>query len=267
VALISIDDNGPVSAPEGGNTLSGWVTGGKQVAMCSPDGSPLRALVVDDELALTEVIAMALRYEGWQVSTAADGTSALVEARRNPPDVVVLDGMLPDMDGLDVLRHLRGQQPALPVLLLTARDSVEERLAGLSAGSDDYVTKPFSLEELILRLRSLVRRVGAAVVEGSARIVVGDLILDEDSFEVTRAGQPISLTSREFEVLRILMHNARRVVSKSEILDWVWDHDFGGRVGVVELYISYLRKKIDSGHPPMIHTLRGVGYILKPATR
>lgn len=235
--------------------------------MCSPDGSPLQALVVDDEPALTEVIAMALRYEGWHVSTAADGKSALAEARRRPPDVVVLDGMLPDMDGLEVMQHLRAEQPDLPVLLLTARDSVEDRLAGLSAGSDDYVTKPFSLEELILRLRSLVRRVGAAILECSARIVVGDLILDEDSFEVTRAGQPVRLTSREFEVLRILMHNARRVVSKTEILERVWDHDFGGRVGVVELYISYLRKKIDSGHAPMIHTLRGVGYIIKPAIR
>jgi two-component system OmpR family response regulator len=235
--------------------------------MCSLDGSPLRALVIDDELALVEVIAMALRYEGWQVSTAADGTSALVEAHRNPPDVVVLDGMLPDMDGLEVLQHLRAQHPGLPVLLLTGRDSVEERLAGLSAGSDDYVTKPFSLEELILRIRSLVRRAGAAVIEDSTRIVVGDLVLDEDSFEVTRAGQPITLTSREFEVLRILMHHARRVVTKSEILERVWAHDFGGRVNVVELYVSYLRKKIDSDHAPMIHTVRGVGYIIKPAIR
>lgn len=264
---MSIADNGAVSAPRDRLPLSGWDAPSKQAVICRPDGSPLRALVVDDEPALVEVIAMALRYEGWQVATAGDGAAAIAIVRRHPPDVVILDGMLPDMDGLEVLQHLRAQRPDLSVLLLTARDSLEERLAGLTAGSDDYVTKPFSLEELILRLRALVRRAGAAIVDGTAEIVVGDLVLDEDSFEVTRAGQPINVTSREFEVLRLLMRNARRVVSKNEILERVWDHDFGGRVGVVELYISYLRKKIDSGAAPMIHTVRGAGYIIKPATR
>ncbi|PQM49589.1 putative transcriptional regulatory protein TcrX [Mycobacterium talmoniae] len=151
------------------------------------------------------------------------------------------------------------------MLFLTAKDSVEDRIAGLTAGGDDYVTKPFSLEEVVLRLRALLRRTGVTTAEAGAQIVVGDLVLDEDSHEVTRAGEPISLTSTEFELLRFLMHNAKRVLSKAQILDRVWSYDFGGRSNIVELYISYLRKKIDNGREPMIHTLRGAGYVLKPA--
>ncbi|CKN80544.1 DNA-binding response regulator [Mycobacterium tuberculosis] len=177
----------------------------------------------------------------------------------------MLDVMLPDMSGLDVLHKLRSENPGLPVLLLTAKDAVEDRIAGLTAGGDDYVTKPFSIEEVVLRLRALLRRTGVTTVDSGAQLVVGDLVLDEDSHEVMRAGEPVSLTSTEFELLRFMMHNSKRVLSKAQILDRVWSYDFGGRSNIVELYISYLRKKIDNGREPMIHTLRGAGYVLKPA--
>ncbi|HUH70423.1 MAG TPA: response regulator transcription factor [Mycobacterium sp.] len=233
--------------------------------MCRADGSPINVLVVDDEAVLAEMVSMALRYEGWNITTAADGSSAIASARAQRPDVVVLDVMLPDMSGLDVLRKLRKENPQLPVLLLTAKDAVEDRIAGLTAGGDDYVTKPFSIEEVVLRLRALLRRTGVTTVDSGAQLVVGDLVLDEDSHEVTRAGEPISLTSTEFELLRFMMRNSKRVLSKAQILDRVWSYDFGGRSNIVELYISYLRKKIDNGRDPMIHTLRGAGYVLKPA--
>jgi two-component system OmpR family response regulator len=174
--------------------------------------------------------------------------------------------MLPDFDGLEVLRRMRSTDPDVPVVFLTARDAVEDRIAGLTAGGDDYVTKPFSLEELVARLRGLLRRTGARRVEEGAVLVVGDLELDEDSHEVRRAGEEITLTATEFELLRFLMRNPRRVMSKAQILDRVWNYDFGGQANVVELYISYLRKKIDAGRDPMIHTMRGAGYVLKPAT-
>ncbi|TDZ43729.1 putative transcriptional regulatory protein TcrX [Mycobacteroides franklinii] len=229
------------------------------------DGSAIRVLVVDDEESLAELITMALRYEGWEIATAADGMTAITAVREFNPDVVVLDVMLPDMSGLDVLGRLRALHPGTPVLLLTAKDAVEDRIAGLSAGGDDYVTKPFSLEEVVLRLRALLRRTGITADGADTRIVVGDLVLDEDSHEVTRAGELIVLTAKEFELLRFMMSNAKRVLSKSQILDHVWSYDFGGRSNIVELYVSYLRKKIDTGHEPMIHTLRGAGYVLKPA--
>jgi two-component system OmpR family response regulator len=233
--------------------------------MCRADGNPITVLVVDDEAVLAEMVSMALRYEGWNIATAGDGSSAIASARANRPDVVVLDVMLPDMSGLDVLHKLREENPQLPVLLLTAKDAIEDRIAGLTAGGDDYVTKPFSIEEVVLRLRALLRRTGVTTMDSGAQLVVGDLVLDEDSHEVTRAGEPISLTSTEFELLRFMMRNAKRVLSKAQILDRVWSYDFGGRSNIVELYISYLRKKIDSGREPMIHTLRGAGYVLKPA--
>ena len=229
------------------------------------DGQPVRVLVVDDESTLTELLAMALRYEGWQVKGAGDGETAVNEAKAFEPDAVVLDMMLPDMDGLTVLRGLRAQFPEIPVLFLTAKDTVEDRIAGLTAGGDDYVTKPFSLEELVARLRALLRRAGMTAVRDDAVITVGDLQMDEDSHEVRRGGQVIDLTATEYELLRYLMRNARRVLSKAQILDRVWKYDFGGQANVVELYISYLRKKIDAGRAPMIHTMRGVGYVLKPA--
>jgi two-component system OmpR family response regulator len=233
--------------------------------MCRADGNPINVLVVDDESVLAEMVSMALRYEGWNIATAGDGSSAIATARAQRPDVVVLDVMLPDMSGLDVLHKLREENPQLPVLLLTAKDAVEDRIAGLTAGGDDYVTKPFSIEEVVLRLRALLRRTGVTTVDSGAQLVVGDLVLDEDSHEVMRAGEPISLTSTEFELLRFMMRNSKRVLSKAQILDRVWSYDFGGRSNIVELYISYLRKKIDNGREPMIHTLRGAGYVLKPA--
>ncbi len=233
--------------------------------MCRADGNPINVLVVDDESVLAEMVSMALRYEGWNIATAGDGSSAIAAARAQRPDVVVLDVMLPDMSGLDVLHKLREENPQLPVLLLTAKDAVEDRIAGLTAGGDDYVTKPFSIEEVVLRLRALLRRTGVTTVDSGAQLVVGDLVLDEDSHDVTRGGEPISLTSTEFELLRFMMRNSKRVLSKAQILDRVWSYDFGGRSNIVELYISYLRKKIDNGRDPMIHTLRGAGYVLKPA--
>ena len=225
----------------------------------------VRVLVVDDEATLAELVTMALRYEGWEVRSAGTGIAAVRLAKEFRPDVVVLDVMLPDMSGLDVLHRLRENAPNLPVLFLTAKDAVEDRIAGLTAGGDDYVTKPFSLEEVVLRLRALLRRTRAAEAVAEAVLTVGDLTLDEDSREVYRGGQPIDLTATEFELLRYLMRNARKVLSKAQILDRVWNYDFGGQANIVELYISYLRKKIDVGRPPMIHTLRGAGYVLKPA--
>jgi two-component system OmpR family response regulator len=230
-----------------------------------PDGSPMRLLVVDDEPSLRELLTMALRYEGWDVRSAEDGRHAVSEARDFRPDVVVLDVMLPDFDGLEVLRRMRAEHPNLPVLFLTARDAVEDRIAGLTAGGDDYVTKPFSLEEVVARLRGLLRRATTAVIQDAASLVVGDLVMNEDSHEVRRGNDDITLTATEFELLRFLMRNPRRVLSKAQILDRVWNYDFGGQANVVELYISYLRKKIDHGRPAMIHTVRGAGYILKPA--
>jgi two-component system OmpR family response regulator len=230
-----------------------------------PDGTPVRVLVVDDEVTLAELVSMALRYEGWEVRSAADGRNAVRVAREFRPDAVVLDIMLPDFDGLEVLRRMRTEAPKLPVLFLTAKDAVEDRIAGLTAGGDDYVTKPFSLEEVVLRLRALMRRTGVTEAEAGARLVVGDLTLDEDSREVHRGSEQISLTATEFELLRFLMRNPRRVLSKTQILDRVWSYDFGGQANIVELYISYLRKKIDAGREPMIHTMRGAGYVLKPA--
>jgi two-component system OmpR family response regulator len=233
--------------------------------MSAPETAAVRVLVVDDEATLSELLSMALRYEGWQVRTAPDGRSALRAAREFRPDAVVLDVMLPDWDGLEVLRRLRGELPDVPVLFLTARDAVEDRVAGLTAGGDDYVTKPFSLEELVARLRGLMRRANRTAARTGNQLVVGDLVLDEDSREVHRAGDEIVLTATEFELLRYLMRNPRRVLSKAQILDRVWNYDFGGQANVVELYISYLRKKVDLGRTPMIHTMRGAGYVLRPA--
>jgi two-component system OmpR family response regulator len=236
-----------------------------EMELTRPDGSPLRVLVVDDEANIAELISMALRYEGFNVRAAHTGTRAVAAAKEFRPDAVVLDIMLPDFDGLEVLRRMRATEPDVPVVFLTARDAVEDRVAGLTAGGDDYVTKPFSLEELVARLRGLLRRSGARQAVTSSTLVVGDLELDEDSHEVFRSGEEISLTATEFELLRFLMRNPRRVLSKAQILDRVWNYDFGGQANVVELYISALRKKVDAGRAPMIHTMRGAGYVLKPA--
>ena len=234
--------------------------------LAKADGSPIRVLVVDDEATLSDLLGMALRYEGWETRTADTGRKALAVAREFKPDAIVLDIMLPDLDGLSVLSRLRAEDNQVPVLFLTAKDSLEDRLTGLTVGGDDYVTKPFSLEEVVARLRALVRRSTITLQAAADPVLrVGDLELNEDSYEVSRGGTLVELTSTEFELLRFLMRNARRVVSKAQILDRVWSYDFGGRSSVVEIYISYLRKKIDAGRAPMIHTVRGAGYILKPA--
>jgi Response regulators consisting of a CheY-like receiver domain and a winged-helix DNA-binding domain len=229
------------------------------------DGSPLRALVVDDERDLADVLARMLGSEGWQARAAYDVAGATAAAVEFGPDAVILDVTLPDGSGFDVLRRLRAVNPAVCVLFLTARDAVEDRIAGITAGGDDYVTKPFSVEEVFARLRGVVRRAGLGELTSGEEIVVGELRMHEQAREVFRAGQPLELTATEFELLRYLMLNPRRVLSKAQILDRVWNYDFGGDAHVVELYISYLRKKLDRGRAPMIRTVRGLGYILKPA--
>jgi two-component system response regulator TrcR len=206
---------------------------GKLPRMYRPDGSPIRVLLVDDERALTNLVRMALQYEGWEIDVAHDAAEAVGKYRANTPDILVLDIMLPDMDGLGVLQQIRDSETYTPTLFLTARDSVVDRVTGLTAGGDDYMTKPFSLEELVARLRGLLRR-------------------------------SAYLTPAEFELLRLLMRNPRKALSRNEVLRRVWDYDFGGRSSIVDLYISYLRRKIDAGREPMIHTVRGVGYMLRP---
>jgi two-component system OmpR family response regulator len=205
-----------------------------------------------------------LRYEGWDTRTAGTGSDAVTVARDFQPDAVILDIMLPDFDGLEVLRRLRAENPGVCVLFLTARDAVEDRIAGITAGGDDYVTKPFSLEEVLARLRGLLRRADLTRSHSEGSLSVADLSMDEDAREVRRGGELIELTATEFELLRFLMRNPRRVLSKAQILDRVWNYDFGGQAHVVELYISYLRKKIDTGREPLIQTVRGVGYVMKP---
>jgi len=222
-------------------------------------------LVVEDDPSIRELLATSLRFAGFEVNTAATGNEALRAVERRSPDLVLLDVMLPDRDGFDVLRWMRSGGQTVPVLFLTARDAAEDKITGLTIGGDDYVTKPFSLEEVVARLRSLLRRAGMTATREDAMLAVGDLTLDEDSHEVRRGGAIVELTATEYELLRFLMRNPRRVLSKAQILDRVWNYDFGGQANVVELYISYLRKKIDAGREPMIHTLRGAGYVLKPA--
>ncbi len=229
------------------------------------DGTALRALVVDDEADLADVLTNMLLRGGWQARSAHNGRSAIDLAESFQPDVVVLDINLPDLAGFEVLRRLRTLNPSVCVLFLTARDAVEDRIAGITAGADDYVTKPFSMEEVLARLRGLARRAGLAQHAAGNTIAVGDLTMDEDAREVHRADELIDLTATEFDLLRYLMLNPRRVLSKAQILDRVWSYDFGGNAHVVELYISYLRKKIDRDRAPMIHTVRSVGYVLKPA--
>ncbi|WP_302184014.1 response regulator transcription factor [Rothia santali] len=230
-----------------------------------PDGSRIRALVVDDEAMLAELIGAGLRMTGWEVRQAGDGPSALDAAREFRPDVLVLDIMMPGFDGVELLSRIRRFAPGVPCLFLTAKESVDDRIRGLAAGADDYVTKPFSMEEVIIRLHRLVQRSGVAAMDED-ELVVGDLVMHQGSREVTRDGEEVQLTATQFELLRYLMENPRRVVSKAQILDNVWNYDFGGQANIVELYISYLRKKIDAGREPMIHTVRGVGYVIKPVS-
>ncbi|MDU5161822.1 MAG: response regulator transcription factor [Winkia neuii] len=230
------------------------------------DGSAPLVLIADDEPMLADLLSQALQSRGWRTHAVTDGFGAVQAARKLDPDAAVLDIMMPGMGGLEAMERIRRDLPNLPILLLTALDAVEDRVQGLRSGADDYVTKPFNLDEVEARLEALVRRAGglAAQVEETV-LTVGDLQMNVDRHELARAGSLIELTKTEFDLCEYLMQNASKVVSKAQILDAVWHFDFGGKANVVELYISYLRKKIDAGRPPMIHTVRGVGYVMKPA--
>jgi two-component system OmpR family response regulator len=218
-------------------------------------------LVVDDEPAIRELVTTVLRYEGFEVATAENGREALAAVEQSRPHLVVLDVMLPDFDGFAVQQRLASTGQRIPVLFLTARDTVEDKIRGLTLGGDDYLTKPFSLGELVARINAVLRRTHQEATP--SRLTFEDLELDEDTFEVFRAGERIELTPTEFKLLRFLMRNPRRVLSKAQILDHVWEYDFGGDGNIVETYISYLRRKVDVGRPPLIHTVRGVGYSLR----
>ncbi|MGN9758150.1 response regulator transcription factor [Streptomyces sp. SD31] len=227
---------------------------------------PIRVLIVDDEPGLVETLSVAVSEAGWRPYSAADGESALHTARSCAPHAVILDGMLPGLDGVQVLRRLRYENPHLPVLMLTARDALEHRIDGLSAGADDYVTKPFSLEEVVLRLRGLLRRAGVEEAKTDKSVLtVGDLVLVEKTREAHRDGTPIELTAKEFDLLWLLMSHPRQVLSKAQILDLVWSSSFDASGNLVEAYISNLRRKIDKGRAPMIRTLRRMGYTIRPA--
>jgi two-component system OmpR family response regulator len=228
--------------------------------MADEQGS--RVLVVDDEPSIVDAVSTALRYEGFDVATESTGRAALSSAQESAPDLMVLDIMLPDLDGLEVTRRLRADGIKVPVLFLTARDSVDDKIAGLTIGGDDYMTKPFSLAEVVARVRAILRRTQGDRDDGG-ELRFADLVLDEDTHEVWRGGEPITLTATEFSLLRFFLLNPRRVLSKSQILDHVWHYDFGGEANVVETYVSYLRKKLDKHGPPLIHTIRLVGYALR----
>ncbi|GIH91761.1 response regulator transcription factor [Planobispora siamensis] len=223
-----------------------------------------RLLIVEDEPNILELLAASLRFAGFGVNTAGNGTDAVAAVQRHRPDLIVLDVMLPDMNGFDVVRRLRGGGTDTPVLFLTARDAVEDKIRGLTVGGDDYVTKPFSLEEVVARIRAVLRRTGGGdPLARPPRLTFADIELDEESHEVWRKGKAVALSPTEFKLLRYFMANAGRVLSKAQILDHVWDYDFRGDVGIVESYVSVLRRKIDNTDPRMIHTLRGVGYVLR----
>ncbi len=226
-----------------------------------------RLLVVDDEPTIVELLAASLRYAGFEVTTAAGGEEALAEARRVSPDLILLDVMMPGMDGFAVVRRLRSEGLRAPVLFLTARDGIEDKVKGLTLGGDDYVTKPFSLEEVIARIRAILRRGSSSAAARPARLTFADLELDDDSHEVWKAGEPVALSPTEFKLLRYFLQNVGRVLSKAQILDHVWNYDFGGDANVVESYVSYLRRKVDTTEPRLLHTLRGVGYVLRQPRR
>ncbi|MCW6009418.1 response regulator transcription factor [Micromonospora sp. CPCC 205371] len=225
-----------------------------------------RLLVVEDDPNILELLSASLRFAGFDVSTATSGSAAVSAAKDRRPDLVVLDVMLPDLDGFEVIRLMRESGTRTPVVFLTARDATDDKIRGLTLGGDDYVTKPFSLEELTARIRAVLRRTTSGD-RSPSRLTFADLELDEETHEVYRAGQRVQLSPTEFKLLRYLMLNANRVLSKAQILDHVWNYDFRGDDNIVESYISYLRRKVDTQQPRLIHTLRGVGYVLrKPAT-
>ena len=223
-----------------------------------------RLLVVDDEPNIVELLSASLRYAGFEVETASSGTQAVEVARRFAPDLLILDVMMPGMDGFDVVKRLRSGGNRYPVLFLTARDATEDKVTGLTLGGDDYVTKPFSLEEVIARIRAILRRSGAlAPIAPPSRVSFADIELDDDTHEVWKGGESVSLSPTEFKLLRYFMQNQGRVLSKAQILDHVWNYDFGGEANVVESYVSYLRRKVDTTEPRLLQTLRGVGYVLR----
>jgi two-component system OmpR family response regulator len=221
-----------------------------------------RVLVVDDEPNITELVAMALRYEGFSVKTAATGRGALTAVSQFDPALVILDVMLPDIDGIEVLKRLNSSGHKIPIIFLTAKDATEDKVHGLTVGGDDYVTKPFSIAELMARVRVVLRRHGSSGAE-TGKMSLADLELDDEAHEVRRGGKVINLTTTEYRLLRYLLINAGRVLTRSQILDHVWHYDFGGDASVLETYISYLRRKIDRTEPPLVHTVRGVGYVLR----
>lgn len=222
-----------------------------------------RVLVVDDEPSITDAVGTALRYEGFDVKEVGTGRDALAAATEFRPDLIVLDIMLPDLDGLEVTRRLRRDGIKIPVLFLTARDATEDKIMGLTVGADDYVTKPFSLGEIIARVRAILRRAGAEADGDDGLLRFADLVMDEETHEVWRADTSVHLTATEFALLRYFLLNPRRVLSKAQILDHVWQYDFDGDSNVVETFVSYLRKKLDRLGPPLIHTIRRVGYSLR----
>jgi two-component system, OmpR family, response regulator len=221
-----------------------------------------RVLVVDDEPNIVDVVTMALRFQGFAVESAGTGAGAIAAVSSFRPDLIVLDIMLPDMEGFDVAQRLGAQHNRVPIIFLTARDATDDKVRGLTIGGDDYVTKPFSLEELVARIRTVLRRSGLAEPE-SSRLTFEDVELDEDAHEVSRAGAPIDLTATEYRLLRYLLLNPRRVLTRAQLLEHVWDYDFGGDARVLETYVSYLRRKLDAHGPPLIQTIRGVGYALR----
>ena len=227
------------------------------------NADPPRVLVVDDEPNIVDVITMALRFQGFAVESAASGGQALAAVESFRPHIMVLDVMLGDMDGFEVARRLGAQRSRVPIVFLTARDATEDKIRGLTLGGDDYVTKPFSLEELVARIRSILRRSGLAGAD-SSRLTFEDLELDDDAHEVMRGGSHVDLTATEYRLLRYFMLNPRRVLTRAQLLEHVWDYDFGGDARVLETYVSYLRRKLDIHGPPLIHTVRGVGYSLRP---
>ena len=222
-----------------------------------------RLLVVDDEPNIVELLAASLRYAGFEVATAATGTAALQLARTFRPDLLVLDVMMPEMDGFELVRRLRGEGARTPVLFLTARDATEDKVTGLTLGGDDYVTKPFSLEEVVARIRAVLRRTTERQAHQATRLSFEDIELDDETHEVWKAGAPVALSPTEFKLLRYFLSNPGRVLSKAQILDHVWNYDFGGDANVVESYVSYLRRKVDTTEPRLLQTLRGVGYVLR----
>jgi two-component system, OmpR family, response regulator len=223
-----------------------------------------KVLVVDDEENIRQLLSVSLKFQGYEVETAADGPAALDRCRIAKPDVLVLDVMMPGMDGFGLLRRLRADGVEAPALFLSARDTVEDKINGLTIGGDDYVTKPFSLEEVVARLQVLLRRSGFDDQKrASSKITFADIELDDETHEVFKAGELVALSPTEFTLLRYFMVNAGTVLSKPRILDHVWNYDFGGEVNVVESYVSYLRRKLDTGDKRLIHTLRGVGYVMR----